>query len=88
MLAARSMVRCASRHGYLRGLDNRRVGPTASACRAMDARGTRSPQIAIGMWNDVRLGDVRKKTDRRQDPFIYGSLSSEPLYFKSAAAAR
>ncbi len=32
--------------------------------------------------------DVRKKTDRRQEPFVYGSLSSEPLFFKSAAAAR
>jgi uncharacterized caspase-like protein len=27
---------------------------------------------------------VRKNTDRRQEPFIYGSLGSEPLYFKSA----
>jgi uncharacterized caspase-like protein len=30
--------------------------------------------------------EVRKKTDRRQDPFIYGSLGSEPLYFRSATA--
>ena len=32
--------------------------------------------------------EVRKKTDRRQEPFLYGSLSSEPLYFKAAAAPR
>jgi tetratricopeptide (TPR) repeat protein len=31
---------------------------------------------------------VRKKTDRRQDPFVYGSLGSEPLYFKAATATR
>ncbi len=29
---------------------------------------------------------VRRKTDRRQEPFHYGSLSSEPLYFKLATA--
>jgi tetratricopeptide (TPR) repeat protein len=29
--------------------------------------------------------DVRTKTSRRQEPFLYGSLSSEPLYFKQAA---
>jgi uncharacterized caspase-like protein len=32
--------------------------------------------------------DVRKKTQRRQDPFIYGSLGSELLYFKAPAAAK
>lgn len=30
--------------------------------------------------------DVRSKTQRQQEPFLYGSLSSEPLYFKEAAA--
>jgi tetratricopeptide (TPR) repeat protein len=30
--------------------------------------------------------EVRKKTDRRQEPFLYGSLSSEPLYFKEPKA--
>lgn len=30
--------------------------------------------------------DVRKKTERRQEPFVYGSLGSEPLYFKTAVA--
>jgi tetratricopeptide (TPR) repeat protein len=30
--------------------------------------------------------EVRTKTQRRQEPFLYGSLSSEPLYFKEAAA--
>jgi tetratricopeptide (TPR) repeat protein len=29
--------------------------------------------------------DVRKKTDRRQDPFVYGSLGSDPLYFTPKA---
>jgi len=29
--------------------------------------------------------EVRAKTERRQEPFQYGSLSSEPLYFKAAA---
>jgi tetratricopeptide (TPR) repeat protein len=28
--------------------------------------------------------DVRTKTQRRQEPYLYGSLSSEPLYFKEA----
>ena len=28
---------------------------------------------------------VRQMTARRQEPFLYGSLGSEPLYFKSAA---
>jgi tetratricopeptide (TPR) repeat protein len=32
--------------------------------------------------------DVRKKTLRRQEPFLYGSLSSEPLYFKAAQVSR
>ena len=30
---------------------------------------------------------VRAKTQRRQEPFLYGSLSSELLYFKAAAAS-
>lgn len=28
---------------------------------------------------------VRKRTDRRQDPFVYGSLGSDPLYLRSAS---
>jgi uncharacterized caspase-like protein len=28
--------------------------------------------------------DVRMSTKRQQEPFLYGSLGSEPLYFKSA----
>jgi tetratricopeptide (TPR) repeat protein len=32
--------------------------------------------------------DVRTKTQRQQEPFQYGSLSSEFLYFKAAANAR
>jgi uncharacterized caspase-like protein len=30
--------------------------------------------------------EVRTKTQRQQEPFLYGSLSSEPLYFRQAAA--
>lgn len=30
--------------------------------------------------------EVRSKTQRQQEPFLYGSLSSEPLYFKEGAA--
>jgi tetratricopeptide (TPR) repeat protein len=30
--------------------------------------------------------EVRAKTQRRQEPFLYGSLSSELLYFKAASA--
>jgi uncharacterized caspase-like protein len=30
--------------------------------------------------------EVRTKTQRRQEPFLYGSLSSELLYFKGASA--
>jgi hypothetical protein len=29
--------------------------------------------------------EVRSKTQRQQEPFLYGSLSSEPLYFKETA---
>jgi uncharacterized caspase-like protein len=29
---------------------------------------------------------VRDKTAKRQEPFLYGSLGSEPLFFKSATA--
>ena len=32
--------------------------------------------------------EVRSKTQRQQEPFLYGSLSSEPLYFKEVAAAK
>ena len=28
---------------------------------------------------------VRKKTERRQEPFLYGSLGSEPIFFKTAS---
>ena len=31
---------------------------------------------------------VRKSTQGRQDPYVYGSLGSEQLFFKSAQAAR
>jgi uncharacterized caspase-like protein len=30
--------------------------------------------------------EARTKTQRRQEPFLYGSLSSELLYFKGASA--
>ena len=30
--------------------------------------------------------EVRTKTQRQQEPFLYGSLSSEPLYFKEIAS--
>jgi len=30
--------------------------------------------------------DVRQKTQRQQEPFLYGSFSSEPLYFNEATA--
>ncbi len=36
------------------------------------------------LFRQVR-DDVRKKTERRQEPFLYGSLGSEPLFFKTAA---
>jgi len=29
---------------------------------------------------------VRDETEKRQEPFLYGSLGSEPLFFKSATA--
>jgi uncharacterized caspase-like protein len=32
--------------------------------------------------------EVRTKTQRQQEPYTYGSLSSELLYFKPAASAR
>ncbi len=28
---------------------------------------------------------VRDRTEKRQEPFLYGTLGSEPLYFKVAA---
>ena len=31
---------------------------------------------------------VRERTAKQQEPFLYGSLGSEPLYFKAAATAR
>jgi uncharacterized caspase-like protein len=31
---------------------------------------------------------VRQKTAKQQEPFLYGSLGSEPLYFKAATVAR
>jgi len=30
--------------------------------------------------------EVRKKTERRQEPFLYGSLGSELMFFKTASA--
>ena len=29
---------------------------------------------------------VRERTAKQQEPFLYGSLGSEPLYFKAATA--
>ena len=46
------------------------------------------PGLEINLLFRKVRDDVRAKTLRRQEPFIYGSLSSELLYFKAPAVAR
>jgi tetratricopeptide (TPR) repeat protein len=43
------------------------------------------PDLEINILFRRIRDDVRKKTDRRQDPFVYGSLGSDLLYFKKAS---
>jgi tetratricopeptide (TPR) repeat protein len=43
------------------------------------------PQLEVSfLFRKVRDA-VRAKTERRQEPFVYGSLGSEPLFFKTSA---
>ena len=64
---------------------------------ALDGAGAHSPFTAAllnhieepGLEINFLFGKVRDevlaKTQRKQEPFLYGSLSAEPLYFASAA---
>ena len=44
------------------------------------------PNLDVGILFRKVRDDVRAKTQKRQDPFIYGSLGGELLFLKSAAA--
>lgn len=40
------------------------------------------PGLEVDMMFRMVRDAVRKKTDRKQQPFVYGSLPAEPMYFK------
>ena len=45
----------------------------------------RQPGLEISMLFRFVRDDVLAATDREQEPFVYGSLPSEPFYFRTAA---
>jgi hypothetical protein len=52
------------------------------------AIGIEEPGLEINFLFRKIREEVRTKTQRQQEPYTYGSLSSELLYFKPVASAR
>jgi uncharacterized caspase-like protein len=50
-------------------------------------RRMRQPGLEISMLFRFVRDDVLAATARRQEPFVYGSLPSEPFYFRPATTA-
>jgi uncharacterized caspase-like protein len=53
---------------------------------AQDGDGDNSPfaQALLDHLGEPGLDDVRSRTNGQQEPFTYGSLSAESMYFKAA----
>lgn len=78
------LVAYSARHGTVAEDGNGEHSPFTEAL----LRYIEEPGLEINfLFRKVR-DDVRKQTERRQEPYLYGSLGSEPIFFKTATAAR
>jgi tetratricopeptide (TPR) repeat protein len=77
------LVAYSARHGTVAEDGSGEHSPFTEAL----LRHIEEPGLEINfLFRKVR-DDVRKKTERRQEPFLYGSLGSEPIFFKTATAS-
>jgi tetratricopeptide (TPR) repeat protein len=76
------LVAYAARHGTVAEDGSGQHSPFTEALLAH----IEEPNLEVNILFRKVRDAVRIKTQRRQDPFIYGSLGSEPLYFKTAPA--
>lgn len=75
------LVAYAAKHGTVAEDGSGQNSPFTEALLAH----IEEPGLEISILFRKVRDEVRKKTQRRQDPFIYGSLGSELLFFKSTA---
>ena len=75
------LVAYAAKHGTFAEDGTEKHSPFTEAL----LRHIEEPDLEVSILFRRIRDDVRKKTDRRQDPFVYGSLGSELLYFKTKA---
>jgi tetratricopeptide (TPR) repeat protein len=76
------LVAYAARHGTV-AQDG--TGPHSPFTDALLAH-IEEPGLEINfLFRKVR-DSVRRQTERRQEPFVYGSLGSDPVFFRSASA--
>jgi tetratricopeptide (TPR) repeat protein len=75
------MVAFAAKHGTVAEDGAGRNSPFTEALLAR----VEEPNLDVGILFRKVRDDVRAKTQRRQDPFIYGSLGGDMLFFKAAA---
>lgn len=76
------LVAYAARHGTVAQDGAGRHSPFTEALLAH----IEEPGLEINfLFRKVR-DTVRRQTERRQEPFVYGSLGSDPVYFRSAYA--
>lgn len=76
------LVAYAARHGTVAEDGSGRHSPFTEALLAH----IEEPGLEINfLFRKVRDA-VRRRTERRQEPFVYGSLGSDPVFFRSASA--
>lgn len=76
------LVAYAARHGTVA---HDGVGPHSPFTQALLAH-IEEPGLEINfLFRKVR-DTVRRQTERQQEPFVYGSLGSDPVFFRSASA--
>jgi tetratricopeptide (TPR) repeat protein len=73
------LVAYAAKHGTFAEDGTEKHSPFTEAL----LRHIEEPGLEVSILFRRIRDDVRKKTERRQDPFVYGSLGSELLYFKT-----
>jgi tetratricopeptide (TPR) repeat protein len=75
------MVAFAAKHGTVAEDGSGRHSPFSESLLAR----VEEANLDVGILFRKVRDDVRAKTQRRQDPFIYGSLGGDMLFFKAAA---
>jgi len=76
------LVAYAAKHGTVASDGSGQNSPFTEALLAH----IEEPNLEISILFRKVRDEVRMRTQRRQDPFVYGSLGSELLYFKNTAA--